>query len=34
MDDVPSEERSRLRQLLAAYRKENAKPATSPARTD
>jgi hypothetical protein len=32
MDDVPSEERSRLRQLLAAYRKENA--ATSPARKD
>jgi hypothetical protein len=34
MDDVPSEERSTLRQLLAAYRKENAKPATSPARKD
>jgi hypothetical protein len=34
MDDVPSEERATLRKLLSVYRKENPKPATSPARKD
>ena len=34
MDDVPGEERRTLRRLLEAYRKENAKPATAPARKD
>ena len=34
MDDVPGEECRTLRRLLEAYRKENAKPATAPARKD
>ena len=34
MDDVPSEERRKLRRLLDAYRKDNAKPATSPTQKD
>ena len=34
MDDVPSEERTALRRLLAVYRNEYGKRATSPARKD
>jgi hypothetical protein len=34
MDDVPSDERTRLRRLLDWYRKDNAKPPTSPAQKD
>jgi len=34
IDDVPSEERTRMRRLLELYRKENAKRPTSPAQKD
>lgn len=34
MDDVPSEERTQLRRLMDAYRKQTANPATSPAQKD